>query len=284
MDQGAALLPGNSACGSHNEKAMAWAQSAGAGSATSNLGDYAQDHRSGETLMANQFISIVIFFALLSDGAAASQLQDGYSAAARGDDEAAVRIWMPLAEQGLAEAQFLIGAAYDQGRGIEQDKTKAAKWYRLAGEQGDADAQFNLGLLYDEGEGVPLDDAEAIRWYRLAADQGYAPAMYNLGFVYGEGEGVAQDYAASLKWFGLAAEHGYVAAANKIGLMYAQGLGTPKDLIMADMWFDLAAATGDAEALKNRVIAERKMTPEQIADAQHLARDWKPESATRPSP
>jgi TPR repeat protein len=224
--------------------------------------------------MPNRTVLVLSFTLFLADAAFAGQLEDGYHAASRGDDDEAVRMWMPLAEQGLAEAQFLIGAAYDQGRGTEQDKTEAAKWYRRAGEQGDPDAQFNLGLLYDEGEGVPLDDGEAIRWYRLAADQGYAPAMYNLGFMHFEGEGVDQDYTASFKWFRLAAVQGYVPAANKVGLMYAQGVGAPEDLVKAHMWFNLAAAKGHAEALKNRVIAEHSMTPDQIAKAQRLARKW----------
>jgi hypothetical protein len=43
------------------------------------------------------------------------------------------------------------------------------------------------------------------------------------------------------------------------------------------MWFNLAAAKGHAEALKNRVIAEHSMTPDQIAKAQRLARKWKPD-------
>jgi TPR repeat protein len=103
--------------------------------------------------------------------------------------------------------------------------------------------------------------------------------MYNLGFMHIEGEGVAQDYKAAFQWFRLAAVHGYVAAANQIGQMYAQGVGAPKDLVKAHMWFDLAAAKGHAQALKNLVLAERLMTPEQIAEAQRLPRDWKPEPA-----
>jgi hypothetical protein len=58
--------------------------------------------------------------------------------------------------------------------------------------------------------------------------------------------------------------------------MYAHGQGAPQDLINAHMWFNLAAAAGHAGALKNRVIAEGKMTPDQIAEAQRMAREWKP--------
>jgi hypothetical protein len=49
------------------------------------------------------------------------------------------------------------------------------------------------------------------------------------------------------------------------------------------MWFNLAAASFPASdvsnrnlAGKNRDLVARKMTPDQIAEAQKLAREWKP--------
>jgi hypothetical protein len=41
------------------------------------------------------------------------------------------------------------------------------------------------------------------------------------------------------------------------------------------MWFSLAAAQGYQDAVKNRDMVERSMTPAQIAEAQKLAREWK---------
>jgi hypothetical protein len=42
------------------------------------------------------------------------------------------------------------------------------------------------------------------------------------------------------------------------------------------MWFNLAGASGEASAINNRDIVARKMTPDQIAEAQRRAREWKP--------
>jgi hypothetical protein len=42
------------------------------------------------------------------------------------------------------------------------------------------------------------------------------------------------------------------------------------------MWFNLAAAGGDELAVKGRDMAAAKMMPSQIAEAQKLAREWKP--------
>lgn len=44
--------------------------------------------------------------------------------------------------------------------------------------------------------------------------------------------------------------------------------------IRAHMW--LAAAQGEQRAITTLEMAERRMTPAQIAEAQKLARDWKP--------
>jgi hypothetical protein len=42
------------------------------------------------------------------------------------------------------------------------------------------------------------------------------------------------------------------------------------------MWFDLLAAQGDFKAANERDKVAANMTPDQIAEAQRLARDWEP--------
>ena len=59
--------------------------------------------------------------------------------------------------------------------------------------------------------------------------------------------------------------------------MYANGRGIPQDYVAAHMWFNLVAAwlvTDERdEVVKARDGVEAKMTPEQIAEAQRLARE-----------
>jgi hypothetical protein len=43
-----------------------------------------------------------------------------------------------------------------------------------------------------------------------------------------------------------------------------------------DRWFNLAAASGNEDAAKARDQLATMMTPAQIAEAQQLAREWKP--------
>ena len=137
-----------------------------------------------------------------------------------------------------------------------EDATKAyfsgdyAAAYRLIkpmAEKGLPEAQFNLGLMYNNGQGVPQDYAEAVTWYRKAAEQGNAKGQYSLG------------------------------------MMFYRGRGVPKDYVLAHMWLNLATSRYPAlEKAKRewaeifRDIAASKMTHAQLAEAQKLAREWKP--------
>jgi uncharacterized protein len=79
-----------------------------------------------------------------------------------------------------------------------------------------------------------------------------------------------------------AAEQGHSVAKLYLGVMYAEGRGVPQDYVRAYMWFSLSAAQGEQRAVKTLEIAERRMTPAQISEAQKLARNWKP--ITQPPP
>ncbi len=64
------------------------------------------------------------------------------------------------------------------------------------------------------------------------------------------------------------------SAQTNLGLMYANGEGVPEDLVLAYMWYNLSAAQGNSRARWNKIIVEQGMTPEQIAEAQRLSREW----------
>jgi TPR repeat protein len=124
------------------------------------------------------------------------------------------------------------------------------------------------------GQGVPQDYAEAVKWYRKAADQGLAEAQYNLGSCYAKGQGVPKDLAEMVKWYRKAADQGLAQAQYRLGLCYLDGQGVPRD-VQAYMWLDLAGQTLE-QARKMRDEVGSKMTPQQIAEAQKLSRDWEP--------
>ncbi len=143
-------------------------------------------------------------------------------------------------------ALLLLGAAEAGSADLQKGKyaydtgdyAAALREWRPLAEQGHAKAQVNLGFMYHSGEGVAEDDAQAVEWTRKAAEQGHADAQFNLALAYDEGEGVAEDDAQAVEWYRKAAEQ------------------------------------GDEDAAKHRDKLAKSMTPDQIAEAQRLAREW----------
>ena len=68
------------------------------------------------------------------------------------------------------------------------------------------------------GNGVEKDDAEAVKWFRKAAEQGYAGGQKNLGASYHDGNGVEKDYAEAYAWFNLASKTDRKAAEFRDGM------------------------------------------------------------------
>ncbi|MGA6993754.1 MAG: tetratricopeptide repeat protein [Candidatus Deferrimicrobiaceae bacterium] len=126
------------------------------------------------------------------------------------------------------------------------------------------------------------DYEKAYRIIKPLAEQGDAHAQCILATMYFNGQGFPQDYTGAAKWFRRAAGQGHAEAQHNLGLLYKVGRGGPQDHILAHMWFNLAASQlhVPAEArevvVKERDIVASKMTPEQIAEANQLAWEWRP--------
>jgi uncharacterized protein len=135
---------------------------------------------------------------------------------------------------------------------------------------------------FDEGSqayGVG-DYAKAMAEFKAAADQGDLRAEYYVGFLYYRGYGVQQDFAEAAKWFGKGAAAGDSRSQYYLALMNQKGQGAPKNLVEAHKWFSLSAKNApnprDAAYTREEVEKlERKMKPDQIAEAKQLASQWK---------
>ena len=84
------------------------------------------------------------------------------------------------------------------------------------------------------------------------------------------------DYETALREFRPLAEQGHAEAQLNLGIMYSLGLGVPKDHVQAYVWYTLAAGQGDDLAEKFKDHLEKSMTLDQLAEAQRLAREWRP--------
>lgn len=156
--------------------------------------------------------------------------------------------WEQKARGGDPLAQNVMGMAYKCGMGVKQDHGVSLKWFRQAAQQGEADAQFNLGRLYasevdgayKKARAAPANDVEALKWYRRSAEQGHTQAQVKLGTLYAKG-------------------------SSKV----------PRDPIQGYKWMSLAASSGEQTAQKLLTMSAASMKPEQVREAESLAKEWK---------
>jgi uncharacterized protein len=145
-----------------------------------------------------------------------------------------------------------VAGPFEDGTAAVQrgDYTKALTLLRPLAEQGDNRARVVLGEMYTHWSDIQ-NYAEAVKWYRLAAEEGNAVAQFHLGTIYATGYDVPQDYVQGYLWLNLAA-----AQDEAAGLSAEQ-----RKLVV-----------------RNRDLVAKLMTPDQLAEAQRLAREWKPAS------
>ncbi|MBI5685535.1 MAG: sel1 repeat family protein [Verrucomicrobia bacterium] len=170
----------------------------------------------------------------------------------------------------IAAVFFLVAASQ------AADKTQVEK-YRKAAEQGSIFDQTMLGSCFEYGNGVTKDPAEAVKWYRKAADQGYKVAQILLAFCYKNGEGVATNEVEAVKWFRKAGEQGDQLGQYMMGFCSQYGKGAASNLVEAHKWFSLSAAQDYDLAKKTQSEIRQQMTKEQLAEAERLVREFKPQ-------
>ena len=78
----------------------------------------------------------------------------------------------------------------------------------------------------------------------------------------------------AVKWYRKAAEQGHEYGQNNLGFCYITGEGVVKNDLEGYKWVLLAAAKGAKKAKENASIVERRLSPEQRAEAQRMATEW----------
>jgi uncharacterized protein len=236
-------------------------------------------------------VAAIILVLSFAAPVAAGPYEDADAAERRDDYATAIPIYRSLADKGNIEAQKRLGYFYEIGVGVKRDWLEAAKWYSKAGEAGDESAVASLGGIGRNWRIMTQTDMNPILYelVKKAATKGNVTAQFSLGamnyplFGFGapgfdESKG---NLPEALIWYRRAADQGDVDSQVALGIAYEGGIGVPQDYVEAHKWYNLAAArTKDADFragyIKRRDDVALKMTPAQIAEAQKLARDWKP--------
>ena len=209
------------------------------------------------------------------------------------------------ANNGDIESAYEIGRAYSFGMrvdelGLKKNIESAKKWYLKAAEAGHKEGAYELAQLW-------ADDKEkkvAFKWYFKAAKACHLASQMKVAEYLLDDDFIFNDKAKGMEWLWLIAaigyEHGkksliyriatdvYAAARYKLGRAYELGDWVAKDYVKAYWAYNLTTSlstdlTRDRSSKTLRELAkisrdqlEKKMTPDQIAEAQKLTTDWKP--------
>ncbi len=156
----------------------------------------------------------------------ADQLEDAKAAIDNEKFKKAYKLLYPLAEEGHAEAQTLLGALYVNGEGVEEDATKGLSWIKKAANQG-----YEAARVY------------AYKYYVDLGEEGNATAIYNVGYMCLNGWGGEQDPNECIEWLETAAKLGHIRSANILSKIYTKGsFNITPDEEKASYWNNLAEA------------------------------------------
>ena len=90
-----------------------------------------------------------------------------------------------------------------------------------------------------------------------------------------------EDFSTALKVWKPLAELGHAGAQNHLGIMYYFGHAVAQDYVLAHMWTYIAIENGEPAAVNLRDDLARRLTPDQIAEAERLAQEWMGRRADR---
>ena len=261
---------------------------------------------------------LALLLALLPAAPALADIAEGEAAFARRDWRTATRLLQPLAEQGNARAQYLMGSIALRGAAPGQtDQAGAMRWfsraagqglaeaqrdlaflllndkpprlaeaialYREAAARGDAESAYQLGTLHDRGHGLPPDPQQRNAWWRQAAERDYPPALLALAEMARTGDGMARDDAMAASLYRRAAERGSGPAAVQLARALREGRGVARDPVEAWEWFSLALGFGSDPALAEERARLEPLVPAsaRVAAEERAARRL---AAARPQP
>jgi len=171
---------------------------------------------------------------------------------------------------------------------LDSNQKETIYWYLRAAAQGNFLATSNLVPYCLDGTLTKKDCSDVERWLRVFAannDAQGVKAQCALGSIFEKGASSYQNYPEAAQWYRICANSGSWQGQMSLGGFYIEGKGVPKDMVLAYMWLNLAAASAPQNALvsmasniaKERDQLAAMMTQEQIAEAQRLSREWKPE-------
>lgn len=127
-----------------------------------------------------------------------------------------------------------------------------------------SDAMFNLALIYDNGFGVQEDKSKALFYYESASQLSNKFALFNLGWMYYNGDNVNKDVFKAFDLYNKASDFGHPRAMFNLANMYFTGVGTVKDIKMAYKLFLKSKMNGIDESKYYIDKISKSLSPEEL--------------------
>ncbi|MBQ9394924.1 MAG: SEL1-like repeat protein [Proteobacteria bacterium] len=97
------------------------------------------------------------------------------------------------ASAGIADAEFMLGILYVQGKAVPKDTDKGMELIARAALHDLPSAQYFVGMFYELGIGTDVNKTEALSWLEKAANANNPDASFILALKYLDGIDVAKD-------------------------------------------------------------------------------------------
>ena len=112
----------------------------------------------------------LVFLICLTPKISFADFDTGLKEFNNGNYKNALKIWRPLAKDGLSNAQYNVGLMHHNGLGTKQDYKQAYYWLLLSSEQGNLNSIRLISTLYALGNGVKKDYLKSYMWAKIGAD------------------------------------------------------------------------------------------------------------------
>lgn len=262
------------------------AQNAGVLEATYMLGKV---YEAGEGVQRDEVKALDLYRQAADTGFALAQkrMGDAYFSGKLGfkKDVKTGNLWYDKAiAQNDPRANYSIGLAFLWGRQVPPNPKKALQLMRSAADDGYLAAQSGVCRLFTNNAELTFDIKDRQSNCVKAAERGDAEAQTELATMYLSGKGIPQDEVKAADFFQRAAVQGNTIAQLELGKLYRDGVGIEADPVLAYAWLNLAGSSSDPldeltgaiqGARQARQVLTRRMSDEDIREAQTLSSGWK---------
>lgn len=135
----------------------------------------------------------------------------------------------------------------------EDEFKEAVKWAQKAADNGSGEGCWILGLAYEHGRGVKEDLNLAIEYFEKGVNLGHAKCMGNLGAIYMNGQVKGKTKEDGFRLMKKAAELGDVHSMKNVGSCYQFGNGVDDSMRKAVYWYEKYLEHEEDEELERKV-------------------------------